>query len=152
MQETRSTELSGWIHVEVKIILQFHAKCMKISYCIRKSQISEFKVVIFAILILFITFRPGSLFQNNVSISSEISLTFSNDKMSLKIMFLETCVLKIVHKCFIIKVFIFSLLYNIYLMLATKNFQISESHFMKIWWFCFNDRRILKIFWLIWND
>ena len=44
--------------------------------------ISEFKVVICAILILFITFRPRSLFQNNVSISSEISLTFPNDRVS----------------------------------------------------------------------
>ena len=38
------------------------------------------KVVIFGILILFIIFRTGSLFQNHVSISSEISSTFSNDK------------------------------------------------------------------------
>ena len=44
--------------------------------------IIEFKVVIFGILILFITFRNGSLFQNHVSNSSEISLTFSNDRVS----------------------------------------------------------------------
>ena len=44
--------------------------------------IIEFKVIIFGILILFITFRNGSLFQNHVSNSSEISLTFSNDRVS----------------------------------------------------------------------
>ena len=44
--------------------------------------ISEFKVVIFGILILFITFRTGSLFQNHVSNSSKISLTFSDDRVS----------------------------------------------------------------------
>ena len=44
--------------------------------------IIEFKVVIFGILILFITFRTGSLFQNHVSNSSKISLTFSDDRVS----------------------------------------------------------------------
>ena len=38
--------------------------------------ISEFKVVILGILILFINFRTGSLFENRVSISYKISLNF----------------------------------------------------------------------------
>ena len=71
-----------------KNYLEVSCKMYKKSYwngnriCLPCVTIIEFKVVISGILILFITFRNGSLFQNHVSNSSEISLTFSNDRVS----------------------------------------------------------------------
>ena len=102
-----------------------------------------FRAVIFGILILFITFRAASLFQNNVSNSSEISLTFSNDRVS------KLSSWKHVYWRLFINALLLKFLYSHYCIIFTscllqKNFRISESHFMKIWWSCINNRRILK--------